>query len=148
MQSHDVVFGGLKVAVGRPASLGLARGLADPFRGGEGSNGRCARREQIEGPVGDVQLVDRVRDNTLRGSLLGLADSGGVNQGGRGGAERGVELLGHPMPHRDVQTAAQDPEDREQNPDVPRGQPPADSSQGIHQGPLTRRTGSRSRAVW
>ena len=148
VQPHDVVFGRLEIPGGGADLLRFAGGPPDPRRGGGGPHRGRTRTEQVERPIGDAQLVDRVGDDARRRSLLGRADSRGVNQRGGRGPERSVQLLREALPDREVEAAPQDPDDREKNADVPAGQPPPDTGERIPGPHIRCRTGNRSRAGW
>jgi len=84
VQAHGMVLGRLEVAVRGPRPLGLPRRVPDPIGGVDRLHRRRPRGEEIQRPIGDAQLVDRVGDHALRAHELGLTDAGRLHQGGRG----------------------------------------------------------------
>ena len=101
VQPHNVIVRRLEVPVRQSGARGFpCRGL-NPVRGLRRLDRSPHGVEEVEGAIGDVQLVHRVRDHAPRRRLLRLPNPGRSNQGGRRRADRGVELQRHAVAHRE-----------------------------------------------
>ena len=106
VESYDVVVRGLEVAVRPTGARRLPRCLGDPVIGLRRLDRAPARVEQIQRPIGDVQLVEGVGEEPPTARLLHLADVRGLDQRRRGGPDRCVELPGHLAADCDEQAGA------------------------------------------
>ena len=105
------------------------------------------RVEQVQRPIGDVQLVDRIYHGSVRTRPLGFANARGLLEGAGGSAQRRVEVAGHLVANGQEEPDAQKGQDQEKHPRVPRRELEAQPGERGHAGALTCRTGIPRRAA-
>ncbi len=103
--------------------------------------------EQVQRPIGDVQLVHRIHHGSMRTRPFRFANPSGLLEGGRGGAQRGIQVPGHLIPYGHEQPAPQEGEHEHKDPCVPGGELEAQPRERLHHGHVTARTGIPRRAA-
>ena len=125
----------------------LANRIADPVGKRRWLDRMDVLVQEVERAVGDVELVDRIDDGTVRAGLLRLADPRRLLERRRRGAQRHVQVPSHLPPHREEQPDAQHGEHQHEHTGVPGRELQSQPRERLHQESLTSRSGTRRRAA-